>query len=164
MTPEFIRRAVDDDARAICAIYNHYVAATVVTFEERPVAADEMARRISDVAAEYPWLVWQEDEKTLAYAYATRWKARSAYRFAVETTIYVAHDRQRRGIGAALYAALLSDLRARGLHCAVGGIALPNDASVALHEKLGFKKIAHFEQVGWKLGRWVDVGYWELLL
>jgi phosphinothricin acetyltransferase len=159
-----IRPAVAGDAQQICAIYNHYVVTTVVSFEEQPVAAEEMARRIAEVGAHYPWLVWDEDETICGYAYATRWKERAAYRFSVETTIYLAPDRQRRGIGAALYDALLTELRSRGVHCAFGGIALPNDASVALHEKLGFKKIAHLEQVGWKLGRWVDVGYWQLLL
>jgi L-amino acid N-acyltransferase YncA len=161
--PTAIRPGGADDADQICAIYNHYVATTVISFEEEPIAAAEMKRRIADVASQFPWLVWDEDDEIHGYAYATRWKERSAYRFSVETTIYLAADRHGGGIGTALYAALLAELRSRGVHCVIGGIALPNDASVALHEKLGFRKIAHFEQVGWKLGRWVDVGYWQLL-
>jgi phosphinothricin acetyltransferase len=92
------------------------------------------------------------------------WKERSAYRFSVESTVYIAEGRIRRGIGAALYRELLPELRRRGAHYVIGGIALPNDASVALHEKLGFTKIGQFVEVGFKHGRWVDVGYWALLL
>ncbi len=108
--------------------------------------------------------MWDDGGAVVGWAYATAWKARSAYRFSVETTVYVAASHQGRGIGAALYGALLGDLRGRELHSAVGGIALPNPASVALHEKLGFKKIAHFAEVGRKFDRWVDVGYWQLIL
>jgi phosphinothricin acetyltransferase len=152
------------DAATIAEIYNHHVRDTVVTFEETPVSADEMARRIADVGAHFPWLVWDDRGAVVGWAYATAWKARSAYRFSVETTVYVAASHQGRGIGAALYGALLDELRARDVHSAVGGIALPNPASVALHEKLGFRKVAHFTEVGRKLDRWVDVGYWQLIL
>jgi L-amino acid N-acyltransferase YncA len=100
----------------------------------------------------------------VGWAYATAWKSRSAYRFSVETTVYVAASHQRRGVGGALYRKLIEDLRARKLHSVVGGIALPNEGSVALHEKLGFRKIAHFAEVGRKLDRWIDVGYWQLIL
>jgi phosphinothricin acetyltransferase len=152
------------DAAAIAGIYNHYVRETVVTFEETPVAADEMARRIADIGAKFPWLVAEHAGAVVGWAYATPWKTRSAYRFSVETTVYVAEGHYGRGIGAALYRALIDQLTRRQVHSVVGGIALPNPASIALHEKLGFKKIAHFAEVGWKLGRWVDVGYWQLLL
>jgi phosphinothricin acetyltransferase len=100
----------------------------------------------------------------VGYAYAKPWRPRSAYRFSVETTIYIAPGYQRRGVGAALYRDLLAALRQLDVHAAVGGIALPNDASVALHERLGFKKVGQFVEIGFKLGRWVDVGYWELIL
>jgi phosphinothricin acetyltransferase len=152
------------DATAIAEIYNHYVRETVVTFEETPVAASDMAQRIADVGAPYPWLVSDDGGAVVGWAYATPWKTRSAYRFSVETTVYVARSHHGRGIGGALYRALIDDLRARNVHSVVGGIALPNPASVALHEKLGFRKIAHFAEVGRKLDRWVDVGYWQLLL
>ena len=159
-----IRAALTNDAAAIAEIYNHFVRHTVVTFEEVPVAVKDMAQRILDVSERLPWLVWEDGGVVVGWAYATAWKARSAYRFSVETTVYVAASHQRRGVGDALYGKLIEELRARKLHSAVGGIALPNPASIALHEKLGFKKIAHFAEVGRKLDRWVDVGYWQLIL
>ena len=162
--PESIRACTSADAAAICAIYNPYVRETVITFEETPVPTAEMAQRIGDVTARLPWLVAEEQGAILGYAYATPWKARSAYRFSVETTVYVAPGHMRRGLGAALYRQLIDELRVRGVHAAVGGIALPNAASIALHEKLGFTKIGQFVEIGRKLDRWVDVGYWELIL
>jgi len=159
-----IRQGTTSDAAAIAEIYNHYVRKTVVTFEEVPVAVEDMAQRILDVGERYSWLVWDDGGRAVGWAYATAWKARSAYRFSVETTVYVAESHQGRGIGLALYGKLLEELKARNVHSAVGGIALPNPASIALHEKLGFKKIAQFVEVGRKFDRWVDVGYWQLLL
>jgi phosphinothricin acetyltransferase len=159
-----IRACRHSDAAQICEIYNHHVRNTVVTFEETPVPVEEMARRIGAVTEKWPWFVWEEQGAISGYAYATMWKERSAYRFSVESTVYVAVNRIRRGIGAALYRELLPELGRRGAHYVVGGIALPNEASVALHEKLGFTKIGHFVEVGFKHGHWVDVGYWALLL
>lgn len=158
-----IRSCQPADAMAVADIYNHYVANTVVTFEETPVAVAEMARRIDELARRWPWVVFEEHGVIKGYAYATDWRARSAYRFSVETTVYVGASHQRRGIGAQLYGALLAKLRECGAHSAVGGIALPNPASVALHEKLGFQRIGQFDEIGFKLGRWVDVGYWQLV-
>jgi L-amino acid N-acyltransferase YncA len=152
------------DAARICDIYNHYVRETVITFEESPVLEAEMARRISEITARLPWLVWETDAGVQGYAYATPWKSRAAYRHAVESSIYLAPGATGRGLGTRLYADLIADLRARGLHCVIGGAALPNPASVSLHEKLGFEKVAEFRQVGFKFGRWIDVAYWELLL
>jgi len=159
-----IRPAATDDAGAIAAIYNRHVTETVVTFEEQPVAVAEMADRVAAITTRLPWLVCAHDGAVVGYAYASPWKPRSAYRFAVETSIYIADGQAGRGLGRLLYGTLLDDLRARGLFVAIGGISLPNPASVALHEGLGFQKIGHFPAVGWKLGRWVDVGYWQLSL
>jgi phosphinothricin acetyltransferase len=159
-----LRNCTPADADRICAIYNHYVLETVVTFEERPVTVDEMARRIADVTARYPWLVYESNGEVCGYAYAAPWKERSAYRYSVESTIYLAPQVTGQGIGTLLYAALLDALRGTEVHCAVGGVSLPNEASVALHEKLGFTKIGHFREVGWKFDRWVDVGYWQIVL
>ena len=159
-----IRPALPDDAPQICGIYNHYVEETVITFEEQIVSGAEMSRRIVDTTTTFPWLVTEIDGSIVGYAYATAWKSRSAYRFAVETAIYLKPDLTGRGIGHELYAALIAELRQRRLHTVIGGIALPNDASIALHEKLGFRKIGIFPEVGWKLSAWVDVGYWELVL
>jgi phosphinothricin acetyltransferase len=159
-----IRTATPDDAAAIAAIYNHYIATSTISFEEQAVTAAEMAQRIRDVSATLPWLVREDGGRIAGYAYATKWRVRSAYRFAAETSVYVEQGRGGQGIGSALYTALLAELRARGIHMAIGGIAQPNPASVALHERLGFVKVAHFSEVGRKFDRWIDVGYWELKL
>ncbi len=160
-----VRTAEPADAAGIAAIYNHYVAESVVTFEEEPVAIAEMARRLAEVRSiGLPWLVAAEHGRVVGYAYATKWRPRSGYRFSVEVTVYVAPDRGGSGIGSSLYAELFARLADHGVHAVVGGIALPNAASVALHEKIGMRKVAHLEQVGFKLGRWVDVGYWQIVL
>jgi phosphinothricin acetyltransferase len=161
-----IRSARPLDAARIAEIYNHYVREAIATFEERPLATDEMARRIADVTPRLPWIVAEEGGIVTGYAYATPWKSRSAYRFTVETTVYLAHDAVGRGLGTALYESLLETLRRdhRELRTAVACIALPHPASVALHEKLGFVKVGHFPDVGFKFGRWIDVGYWQLPL
>ena len=159
-----LRSCTVDDAVRICDIYNHYVLETVITFEESVVSPTEMAQRILDVTSRLPWLVWERDSEILGYAYASPWKVRSAYKNSVESTVYLAPTATGQGIGTKLYAALIADLRRRGLHCVVGGAALPNPASIALHEKMGFVKVAQFQEIGFKHGRWVDVAYWELIL
>jgi phosphinothricin acetyltransferase len=157
-----LRAATPEDAGAIAAIYNHYIATTTISFEERAVTDEEMAQRIRDVSAVLPWLVREDAAgQVTGYAYATRWRVRSAYRFSAETSVYVAPGQGGQGIGSALYTALLDQLRRRGVHMVIGGIAQPNPASVALHERLGFVKVAHFSEVGRKFDRWIDVGYWE---
>lgn len=160
-----IRSATPADGEALARIYNHYVRETIITFEEEAVTGAEMAARLARVqGGGLPWLVAEDDEGVAGYAYATPWKARAAYRFAVESTIYLDPARTGRGLGRPLYEALLDALRAGGFHTAVGGIALPNPASIALHERLGFVKVAHFREVGFKFGRWIDVGYWQRAL
>ena len=160
-----IREVSATDAAAVAAIYNHFVLTTVVTFEEQPVSAAEMWRRIEEIrSSSMPWLVAELGDHVVGYACAAPWKSRSGYRFAAETTVYVAPGHEGRGIGSALYDALFPALRARGIHAVMGGIALPNDASVALHEKFGMEKVAHFRETGFKFGRWIDVGYWERVL
>jgi len=157
-----IRPATDADAPAIADIYNYFVTDSVVTFEETPVATEEIARRIGAVQSTgLPWLVAHEDDQIVGYAYATPWKERIGYRFSVETTIYLAQGLSGRGIGTKLYAELFRLLERGGIKSAIGGIALPNDASVGLHEKMGMKKVAEFERVGVKFGRWINVGYWQ---
>jgi L-amino acid N-acyltransferase YncA len=160
-----IRDARVDDAEALASIYNHYVLTTSISFEETEVAAIDMAGRVADVqAGGLPWLVAEIDGAVAGYAYASKWRVRHAYRFSVETSVYLAHEAAGKGIGGALYRVLLERLRAGGFHLAIGGIALPNTASVALHEKMGFEKVAHFGEVGFKFGQWTDVGYWQLKL
>ena len=159
-----IREATDKDADAIAAIYNYYVTDTIVTFEEEPLSRSEIARRIESVGkAGLPWLVAEENAQILGYAYATPWKDRIGYRFSVETTVYLARNCVGRGIGTQLYSELFRLLEEKGIHSAIGGVALPNDASVALHEKFGMKKVAEFERVGVKFDRWINVGYWQII-
>lgn len=160
-----IRPVRPSDAEAISRVYNHYVLHTIVSFEEEAVVPEEMARRIAGVAsAGLLWLILEEEGRLIGYACATPWKMRRGYRYAVESSIYLEASAGGKGHGSRLYGALLAELRSRPLRTIIGGIALPNEASVGLHEKLGFRKVAHFERVGWKCGRWVDVGYWQLSL
>lgn len=160
-----IRPATLADAETIARIYNHYVANTVITFETDGVDTAEIAGRMAEIeAAGLPWLVAENVGKVQGFAYASKWKGRCAYRFSVETTVYVDKDVIANGLGSLLYAALLARLREGPTHAAMGGIALPNAASIALHEKLGFEKVAHFKEVGFKFDRWIDVGYWQLTL
>jgi L-amino acid N-acyltransferase YncA len=157
-----IRDANPGDAAAIAAIYNHYVLHTVVSMEEQPVSDAEMAQRIADIGqAGLPWLVMLERDVVAGYAYASKWRARPGYRYSVESTVYLGQAHHGRGLGQRLYRILLDRLDADGYRQVIGGIALPNDASVALHEKLGFEKVAQFREVGTKFGGWVDVGYWQ---
>jgi phosphinothricin acetyltransferase len=159
-----IRPATISDAPAIAAVYNPYIAATTISFEEAPVSDYEMAERIKGVTANLPWYVFEADGKVVGYAYATPWRTRCAYRLSVETSVYISSDYPRQGIGTQLYRTLLDDLRQRGITVVIGGVALPNAASVALHERMGFEKVAHFKKVGRKFDRWIDVGYWEYLM
>jgi L-amino acid N-acyltransferase YncA len=136
-----------------------------VTFDEQPVTVQEMARRVEEVqAASLPWLVAEQDNRVVGYAYAAPWKRRAAYRFSVEITVYLDPNHLGRRLGTRLYNELFAILRKTQAHAVIGGIALPNDASVALHEKFGMRKVAVFEEVGFKFNRWIDVGYWESTL
>ena len=150
-----------DDAEAICRIYNHYVVTTAISFEESEVGTAEMSDRITEVTQSFPWLILERDGAMLGYAYATKWRVRSAYRFSAEVSVYLSPEARGQGAGTILYGALLSQLAKQGVHTAIGGIALPNEASVHLHKKCGFKQVAQFAQVGFKHGRWIDVAYWQ---
>ena len=160
-----IRAATAVDAAALARIYNYYITDTIVTFEETPVSAVDMTSRLTETDEQkLPWLVALTGAGVQGYAYASRWKGRCAYRHSVEVTVYIEHEAVGQGLGKQLYAALFDELRRTGMHVAIAGIALPNAASVALHEKYGMRKIAHFSEVGCKFGRWVDVGYWQIVL
>ena len=158
-----IRSVSSVDVQAIADIYNHYIENTVVSFEEAAVSVEEIETRVAKVQANgLPWLVAEDDQSNvLGFAYASPWKTRSAYRFTVELTVYLASDAISQGWGTKLYSAVLSDLKETSVKTVVAGITLPNAASVAIHEKFGLKKVAHFEKVGFKFGRWLDVGYWQ---
>lgn len=159
-----IRKAEISDAAAIASIYNRYVTGTDITFEEEPVPVDEMAARIAGISSCFPYLVWEEDGEVLGYCYAHAWKGRSAYRYTAETTVYLAPCAVGRGIGTALMSHLVAECRSIGLKALVACITDGNAASNALHEKLGFRQASHFEKVGMKFGRWLDVVDYELIL
>ena len=154
-----IRLAGEDDAAALAAIYRPYVEDSRISFEESAPDAAEMARRMRGDL--YPWLLAEDEGRTLGYAASSAFRARPAYRWVVETGLYLAADAQGRGIGRALLSQLLDLLTRQGFVSAVGAIALPNDASVALHEKLGFTHSGTYRKVGFKLGEWIDVGLWQ---
>jgi L-amino acid N-acyltransferase YncA len=159
-----IRPVLLSDTQSICDIYNEYVKNSTITFEEIPVPMEEMKGRIEVATQNYPWIVYEIDDKVVGYTYGRRWRDRAAYRNSVETGIYLDSKFVGRGIGTALKKELLRILKERSFHAVISGIALPNTASVALNEKFGFTKVAHFKEVGFKFNRWIDVGYWELIL
>ena len=159
-----VRKVKESDAEALCRIYNNYIAGTTITFEEISLHTDEMVSRIKNITQNYPWLVYEENGKVLGYTYASKWKERSAYRYSVETGTYLDSNYVGKGIGSILKTELLKVLKEKSIHSVICGIALPNPASIALCEKFGFEKVAHLKEVGYKLGKWVDVGYWELIL
>lgn len=160
-----IRPATPADAARIADIYNPFVLTTAISFEEAAVSVEDMAGRIRKVTeVALPWLVAEADGTIIGYAYATKWKERHAYRFTVEVSVYVVPEAGGHGVGSKLYAALFALLKSGGYHAAIGGIALPNAPSIALHEKFGMTKVAHFKEAGFKFGRWHDVGNWQVTL
>lgn len=159
-----IRPCTANDIAAICAIYNYYIEHTVITFEETPLTIAQMHERVTSYTQLYPWLVCEIAGDVVGYAYASKWKERSAYKHTAEVTIYLKHDATGKGCGNALYSELIRQLIARGCHVLLGCLAIPNEPSAKLHERQGFKKIAHFSEVGKKFGQWIDVGYWQKVL
>lgn len=159
-----IRPCAADDIDAVCAIYNHYIENTVITFEEIPLTVAQMRERIESYMQLYPWLVCEDAGEIIGYAYASKWKDRSAYKHTAEVTVYLDHEHLGKGAGRALYQALIDQLAVQNMHALLACIAVPNAASEKLHEQFGFKKVAHFAEVGFKFNRWLDVGYWQKLL
>jgi phosphinothricin acetyltransferase len=156
--------AVEADAGAVRDIYAPTVESSAISFELEVPPAAEMAARIANRLPSYPWLVAEEAGEVVGYAYAGRFAVRAAYAWSVETSVYVAERVRGRGVGRALYVALFDILAAQGFRRAMAGIALPNPASVGLHESMGFTKVGVYEAVGWKLGAWQDVGWWQRCL
>lgn len=159
-----IRDVKIEDAKSICEIYNHYIKNTSITFEVREIDKDTMAERIADISEKFFWIVYEKEGKILGYAYVSSFKSRSAYNNTVEGSVYIRKDKAGKGIGSTLLSQLITRCRERNYHTVIGTITLPNERSVALHEKFGFKKVAHFKEVGFKFGSWIDVGSWQLLL
>ena len=162
------------DAQAITTIYNHYIAHSDATFEETCINHQEMARRITAITLDYPWLIAEANNELFGYAYAGKWKERSAYQHTTEVTVYLSHSATGKGIGKQLYQALFEALHTINtnaaaqnpnniarFHMLMAVITLPNPNSVKLHEALGFSQTGHFQQVGRKFGQWLDVGFWQ---
>jgi phosphinothricin acetyltransferase len=152
------------DAAACAAIYAPHVEASATSFEERAPSAEEMAARIGQGAKTHPWVVAEGGGEVVGYAYACRHRERPAYRWSVDVSVYVADAKQGGGIGRSLYEVLFERLRRQGFRTACAGITLPNEASVALHEHLGFEAVGVYRRIGWKAGAWRDVGWWQLPL
>lgn len=159
-----VREVTLDDSNQLCEIYNYYILNTIATFEINPIDNAEMQNRIKNIKSKFPFIVYEEKGKILGYAYSTDWKTRSAYKFTVESSIYLKNSEIGKGLGFILYSELINLLKKIDIHSVIGGIALPNLVSIALHEKFGFEKIAHFKEVGFKFNKWVDVAYWELII
>lgn len=161
MTERAIRPVRAHDAAGIAEVYAPFVRDTAITFDLTAPDAAEFSRRIGSVTRNYPWLVCADGETILGYAYADLFRARAAYRWVTETTVYVRAGAERQGIGRALYAALLDELTRQGFVAAIGCIALPNAASVAHHEEMGFVHTGTMPGIGHKFGAWHDVGFWQ---
>jgi phosphinothricin acetyltransferase len=164
MPEAIIRLATPEDCDQIAAIYAPYVTETAISFEIEPPGAGELARRIGETLAGYPWLVCERDGEILGYAYAMGHRTRWAYQWSVDTAIYVDGGRRRAGVGRALYTALLAALPLQGFFSAYAGVTLPNAASVGLHQAMGFEPVGVYRAVGYKLGRWHDVGWYQRTL
>jgi phosphinothricin acetyltransferase len=156
-----IRLADGHDAGAIAAIYAPHCENSPVSFELSAPSAAEMSHRIQQITALWPWLVLEDGGQVAGYAYAVRHRERAAYCWAVDTAIYVGDQFKRRGVGRALYATLFDVLRAQGYFKACAGITLPNPGSVGLHEAVGFKPVGVYRGIGFKLGSWHDVAWYE---
>jgi phosphinothricin acetyltransferase len=155
-----IREATFSDAKMIAEIYNYYILNTVITFEVDPITPQEIVYRMEKYKEVGPYLVYEENGEIIGYTYVSKFRERKAYENSVESTIYLKNGLGGKGVGFKLYSELLSQVSAK-YHTIIGGIALPNDASVKLHEKCGFKKVGHFSEVGKKFGKWIDVGFWQ---
>lgn len=156
-----VRNATTQDAAQLVDLYNHYIRHTLITFEEEELTAAQFAERIQKISAHYPFLVYEEKGEILGFAYGNKWRERSAYRFALESSVYVRQGHFGKKIGNKLYEKLFEELKNQGCKQVIGVITLPNETSVRMHEKFGFEKVAHFKQVGLKFGQWCDVGFWQ---
>jgi L-amino acid N-acyltransferase YncA len=159
-----VRQASPRDAERFCEIYNWYVLNTIITFELEPISSIEMSERIVQKLEKYDWLVGEHEQDIVGYAYAGSFRARAAYDHSTELSVYLDHTKTGQGFGSVLYQAMIDRCRALGFKELIGGVALPNETSVKLHERLGFQKIGVFPRVGFKFEHYIDVGFWQLSL
>ena len=155
-----IREATFSDAQMIAEIYNYYILNSIITFELDPITPKEIMNRMEKYKEVGPYLVYDENEEVLGYTYVSRFRERRAYEYSVESTIYLKNGFGGKGLGTRLYSELLAQVSLKR-HVIISGIALPNEASVRLHEKCGFRKVGHLSEVGKKFGKWIDVGFWQ---
>ncbi|WP_406684175.1 GNAT family N-acetyltransferase [Seonamhaeicola sp. MEBiC1930] len=157
-----IREFRQEDTQQLLDIYNHYVLNSTATFDDEVLSFEEFTKKVNRINSEYPFIVFEENHELLGYAYGSKFRPKPAYSNTVESTIYLKHTAQGKQIGTKLYSYLIKLLNEQGFHVVLGVLTLPNEASVKLHEKLGFKKVAHLKEVGLKFGDWQDVGFYQL--
>jgi L-amino acid N-acyltransferase YncA len=159
-----IRTTTLEDAAQIAEIYNYYIETSHATFELEKIDSVEMKNRIDETFQKnYPFLACEENGEIIGYAYGRQYRPRRAYMHSIEVSIYIKNGADGKGVGTMLYQKMLPEILQKNFHAIIAGISLPNEASVRLHEKFGFEKVAHFREVGFKFNRWIDVAYWELL-
>ncbi len=163
-TDRMIRKGTIDDAAAIAEIYNYYIENTVITFDIEPITKDKMAAKLQDIAAKFPFFVVEENSEVVGYCYLNYWKNKAAYDYTLENSVYVKSGFEGKGYGQKMVELLIDKGRKAGIHSIMAVITLPGEASVALHEKLGFTKVSHYKEVGQKFNRWIDVGSWQKIL
>lgn len=159
-----VRNVHINDAQQLVDIYNYYVLHTVTTFDDVPLQPNAFEEKITSINAGFPFIVFEQSGEILGYAYAGKWRLKPAYKNTVEITVYLKNGESGKQIGTKLYTELIKQLKAKRIHAVIGGMTLPNAASVRLHENFGFKHVAQFKEVGLKFGKWQDVGFWQLIL
>ena len=159
-----IRSVHINDAQELLDIYNYYVINTTANFDIEPLTLEMFINKLNHIIPNYPYIVYEENNEILGYAYGSRFRPRAAYNYVAETTVYVKHKAHGKQIGTKLYAELIRLLKETDLHTVLGVLTIPNEASIKLHEKLGFEQVANLKEVGKKFGEWQNVGVWQLKL
>lgn len=157
-----IRDYQKEDIAALTEIYNYYVVNSIITFDHKPFTTEQYFDKIERISKTFPCIVFEENNQIIGFAYASKWRQKPAYNQTVESTVYLKNGNEQKGIGTRLYSELLKRLKEQEYHAVIGGISLPNEPSIEFHEKFGFKKVAHFKEVGKKFGKWIDVAFWQL--
>lgn len=159
-----IRDYQKKDLKVVTEIFNYYVENHTCTFQLKPFTLDDIAEKANSIQKTYPFLILEENNKVMGFAYGSRWRGKEAYDLSVETTIYLKPGIKGQGFGTQLYSQLIKNLKTKGFHLLIGGLTLPNTASIRLHEKLGFEKVGEFKDAGWKFDQWHTVSFWQKLL